>query len=201
MIISVVAGCCRPTKLFDTATPTKFKVNDIEVACIQACTKAAECIAYEINPLRENMCEHFNDDKFAKVQETFVDSKSCRSTVCGSKDFLVPWWNQFSNEFEYVAPTPAPTCPPATTKGGLVYKPMDNDPAFCKPNCKRCGKKKKKCRTVEVSAEACFARCDATDGCIAINYWADGGCHLAGHGAKGAATKADIITFTRTPTC
>jgi hypothetical protein len=69
-----------------------------------------------------------------------------------------------------------------------MYKPMDNVAAGC--NCDGCGKGKKKCRTVEKSAETCFDRCVATDGCVQINFWAkDGGCHLVGAGATGTSIK------------
>lgn len=33
-------------------------------------------------------------------------------------------------------------------------------------------------RTVEPSIRACRLRCEATEGCSAFNWWADGGCHL-----------------------
>jgi hypothetical protein len=194
-------ACCRPARI---DPKSKIKPDIISMTdgnalteCVGVCEQDSNCIAYELSSSKKkgewvDVCEHFKTDKFVATTKVSRGSKSCRKyTVCGSRNFAAP-----VPPSPTTAPTPAPTpkqCSPADPEIGMVYKPMDSDPAFC--NCKGCGKGKKKCRTVEESAEDCMDRCVATDGCKHSNFWAkDGGCHLAGAGATGTPNKKVTTT-------
>ena len=186
-------ACCRATRLNPELNAKPVLVTGLsKTDCVQACEQDPRCIAYEVMSKKKkgkwiNKCEHYMNNTFASIEKVSRASKSCRkNTVCGSKAFAAA-----APPPSTTAPTP-PGPPPANctrvNEVGKMYKPMDNDSAFC--NCDGCGKGKKKCRTVETSVEACFDRCDATNGCKHINFWAkDGGCHLVGAGATGTPNK------------
>jgi hypothetical protein len=186
-------GCCRTTRLTGASKKTKpvmFSVTGNMLAeCVEVCEQDPKCIAYEFTTSKKrnsksvDMCQHFMDDTFISANKVSRASKSCRKrSVCGSQDFGIP---------TTPTPTPSPTptnCTPVREER-TVYKPMDNVAAG------RTGKPKKginlqSSRTVEASAEACFERCEKTDGCARINFFTrDGGCHLVASGAKGTPSK------------
>jgi hypothetical protein len=156
--------------------------------CVGVCEQDPNCIAYELSSRKKkgewvDLCELFKADKFDTTTKVSRGSKSCRKyTVCGSRNFAAP--------VPPPSPSPAPTPADCTVvEVETVYKPMDNVVAGRTGNPKK-GIKKDSTRTVEKSADACMVRCDATDGCMHINFWNhDGGCHLVGAGATGTPNK------------